>query len=178
MNSRFSDQAIDLLTLSCALIPKGSYKAFNTDTISILVEKYYPMDFNEQEKITLQFQLQQFLVDTHQSSDLKNLSTIQKLCSCFVATNTNKIYFFGFYCHNWEIFFSNKIIQTKLQNKMKGRFLTDSMSVYIEREITACISSDSIIDDFKSLNTSIIVRYVVYFSNNQISTYYELNFYI
>lgn len=30
-------------------------------------------------------------------------------------------------------------------------FLVDSMSVYIEREISECISSESIIDDFKSL---------------------------
>jgi len=31
------------------------------------------------------------------------------------------------------------------------RFLADNMSVYIERKIIACISSESIIDDFKSL---------------------------
>jgi hypothetical protein len=47
LNSRFSEQAMDLLTLSCALNPKGSYKAFNIDTICTLVERYYPMDFNE-----------------------------------------------------------------------------------------------------------------------------------
>ena len=46
---------MDLLTLSCALTPKDCYKAFYIDTICILVEKYYPMDFNEQEKITLHF---------------------------------------------------------------------------------------------------------------------------
>jgi hypothetical protein len=93
LNSRFSEQAMDLLTLSCALNPKGNYRAFNIDTISTLVERYYPMDFNEQDKITLQFQLRQFLVDARQSTDLKNLSTIQKLCSCLVATNRDKIYF-------------------------------------------------------------------------------------
>ncbi|KAK2449607.1 hypothetical protein QL285_008787 [Trifolium repens] len=70
-----------------------SYRAFNIDTISTLVERYYPMDFNEQDKITLQFQLRQFLVDARQSTDLKNLSTIQNLCSCLVATNRDKIYF-------------------------------------------------------------------------------------
>jgi len=30
-------------------------------------------------------------------------------------------------------------------------FLADNMSLYIEREISACISSESIVDDFKSL---------------------------
>ncbi|WJX54128.1 hypothetical protein P8452_40048 [Trifolium repens] len=56
LNSRFSDQAMDLLTLSSALVPKDTYKAFNVDHICTLVEKYYPMDFNEQEKINLRFQ--------------------------------------------------------------------------------------------------------------------------
>src|ERR1044072_126268 len=42
LNNRFSKQAIDLLTLSCALSPKDNYKAFNLDTICPLVEKYYP----------------------------------------------------------------------------------------------------------------------------------------
>ncbi|KAK2357877.1 hypothetical protein QL285_095109 [Trifolium repens] len=50
-------------------------------------------------------------------------------------------------------FSAMKIIKTKLRNKMKGRFLANSMTVYIEKEISASISSDSIINDFKSLGT-------------------------
>ena len=53
-----------------------------------------------------------------------------------------------------ERFFSAmKIIKTKLRNNMDDGFLGDSMTVYIEREISASISSESIIDDFKSLGT-------------------------
>jgi hypothetical protein len=37
----------------------------------------------------------------------------------------------------------------KLGNKMGHEFLADNMSVIIEREISACLSSESIIDDFK-----------------------------
>ena len=48
-------------------------------------------------------------------------------------------------------FSAMKIIKCNLRNKMGHGFLADSMSVYIEREISACISSESIIDDFKSL---------------------------
>jgi hypothetical protein len=50
-------------------------------------------------------------------------------------------------------FSAMKIIKTKLRNKMDDGFLGDSMTVYIEREISASISSESIIDDFKSLGT-------------------------
>jgi len=48
-------------------------------------------------------------------------------------------------------FSAMKIIKSKLRNKMGPVFLVDNMSVYIEREINASISSESIIDDFKSL---------------------------
>jgi hypothetical protein len=50
-------------------------------------------------------------------------------------------------------FSAMKIIKTKLRNKMDDGFLGDSMTVYIERDISASISSESIIDDFKSLGT-------------------------
>jgi len=46
---------MELLILSSALVPKDAYKAFNIDKIFILVDKNYPMDFNEQEKINLHF---------------------------------------------------------------------------------------------------------------------------
>nr|XP_027192246.1 uncharacterized protein LOC113787594 [Cicer arietinum] len=42
LNNRFSEQAMDLLTLSCGLTPKDNYKAFNIEKICTLVEKYYP----------------------------------------------------------------------------------------------------------------------------------------
>ncbi|XP_058734484.1 uncharacterized protein LOC131606207 [Vicia villosa] len=163
LNSRFSEQAIGLLTLSCALSPKDNYKAFNFDTICTLVEKYYPMDFNEQERINLQFQLRHFIIDARQASSLKNLSTIQNLCSYLVATGKNGIYYLidrlfrlvmtlPISTATTERFFSAmKIIKTRLRSKMEAGFLGDSMTVNIEREIAANIDSETIIDDFKPL---------------------------
>ncbi|XP_058742087.1 uncharacterized protein LOC131614532 [Vicia villosa] len=165
LNRRFSEQAMDLLTLSCALSPKDEYKAFNIDTICSLVEKYYPMDFSDQEKNNLQFRLRHFLFVARQASNLINLSTIQELCSCLVETGQAEIYFLidrllllimtlPVSTATIERSFSvMKIIKTKLRNKMDARFLRDSMKVYIKREISANISSESIIEDFKSLGT-------------------------
>jgi len=77
---------MDLLTLSCSLSLEDRYKTFEVDTICTLVEKYYPMDFSDHEKINLPFHLQHFLFDARQSSTLKNLSTSQELYSCLAAT--------------------------------------------------------------------------------------------
>jgi hypothetical protein len=40
------------------------------------------------------------------------------------------------------------IVKTRLRNKIKDEFVTDSLMVYIEREVIVTISIDSIIDDF------------------------------
>ncbi|CAI8591215.1 unnamed protein product [Vicia faba] len=133
LNNKFSEQAIDLLTLSCALSPKDNYKAFNIDTIRTLVEKYHPMDFNEKKKINLKFQLRHFIIGARQASSLNNLSTIQELCSSLVASEKKEIYYL------FDRLF--RLIMT-LPHDMGN----------IEKEIITNIDSETIIiDDFKLL---------------------------
>ncbi|XP_058733899.1 uncharacterized protein LOC131605573 [Vicia villosa] len=163
LNNRFSEQVIDLLTLSCALSPKVNNKTFNFDTICPLVEKYYPMDFNEQERISLQFQLRHFIIDARQASRLKNLSTIQDLCSSLVATRKSEIYYLIDRLFRLvttlpvstatieRSFSAMKVIKTRLRSKMEADFLGDSVTIHIERELAANIDSETIIDDFKLL---------------------------
>jgi len=43
-----------------------------------------------------------------------------------------------------------KHVKTVLRNKIKKELLTDSMMIYIERELVEDIDSDSIIDEFYS----------------------------
>jgi hypothetical protein len=52
-----------LLTVSSALNPKDAYKSFKIDDICIFAEKYYLIDFSEQEKINLRYQLRYFEFD-------------------------------------------------------------------------------------------------------------------
>ena len=44
-----------------------------------------------------------------------------------------------------------KAIKTNLQNKMENDFLTDSLMLYIEKDIALTFSLDSITDDFENL---------------------------
>ncbi|XP_058772250.1 uncharacterized protein LOC131646122 [Vicia villosa] len=163
LNSRFIEQAMNLLTLSCSLSPKDGYKAFSIYTICSLVEKYYPMHFSDQENNNLEFQRQHFLFVTRQASNLNNFSTIQELCSCLVAFGQAETYFLidRLLCLILTLpvstattersFSSMIIIKTKLRNKMDDKFIGYNMTIYIEREISVSISSKSIIDGFKSL---------------------------
>ncbi|KAG8365365.1 hypothetical protein BUALT_Bualt18G0097100 [Buddleja alternifolia] len=57
MNYRFDENAVELLRLSSALDPKDGYKSFNINEICTLVEKFYPKDFNDHEKLHMKYQL-------------------------------------------------------------------------------------------------------------------------
>ena len=48
-------------------------------------------------------------------------------------------------------FSAMNVIKTNLRNKMEDEFLLDTMMLFIERDIAATISMDSIIDDFEDL---------------------------
>ena len=48
-------------------------------------------------------------------------------------------------------FSAMNVIKTDIRNKMEVEFLSDTMMLFIERDIAATISTDSIIDDFEDL---------------------------
>ena len=48
-------------------------------------------------------------------------------------------------------FSAMKVVKTNLRNKMENYFLTDSLMLYIEKDIASTFSLDSIVDDFENL---------------------------
>ncbi|XP_061345738.1 uncharacterized protein LOC133291487 [Gastrolobium bilobum] len=76
LDRRFTEQTMKLLSLSSSLDPKNGYKAFNVDDICSLAEKYYPLDFSEQERISLNCQLKHFHKEIPKNPELQNLSSI------------------------------------------------------------------------------------------------------
>jgi hypothetical protein len=53
-------------------------------------------------------------------------------------------------------FLAIKIVKTRIRNKIEDEFLTDSLMLYIEREIVATFSTNSIIDDFQDMKTRMV----------------------
>ena len=73
LNTRFNEQTIELLKLSTTLYPKNNYKLFCVEDICLLVDKFYPEDFSDQEKTHLRFQLQHYKLDVPNHLKLKNV---------------------------------------------------------------------------------------------------------
>ncbi|KAL4610519.1 hypothetical protein ACB092_08G056000 [Castanea dentata] len=163
LNHRFSEHAMELLTLSSALDPREAYESFRVSDICSLVDKFYPIDFTDDEKNDLKKELDLYKYDVVQHSGFKNLKNISELCQWMVRTRKSEIY--PLICRVVKLvltlpvstatteraFSAMNVIKTDLRNKMEDEFLLDAMMLFIERDIAATISTDSIIDDFKDL---------------------------
>ncbi|KAG7994879.1 hypothetical protein I3843_01G080800 [Carya illinoinensis] len=163
LDNRFGEGTTKLLTLNSALDPKNGYKSFNIDNICCLVEEYYPLDFSENEKINLMFQLKHFEVDVLSNPKFQDLRSITDVCRRLVETEKSKIYYlidrlirliltFPVSTATSERTFSvMKIVKTGLRNKIEDEFLANNLVVYIEREIAKNFDLDSTLDNFVCL---------------------------
>jgi hypothetical protein len=163
LNNRFNEQAIELLKLSTTLDPKNNYKLFSVEDICLLVDKFYPEDFSDQEKTHLRFQLQHYELDVPNHPKLKNMSSIAELCQGLVETEKSTIYPLVdrlirliltlpvSTATTERAFSAMKIVKTRLRNQMEDDFLANYLIVYIEKEIAERFTSDMIIDDFYSM---------------------------
>ncbi|GJS31684.1 zinc finger MYM-type protein 1-like protein [Tanacetum coccineum] len=131
LNTRFSDEATGLLTLSSALVPKRGTKTFDISKICHLVERYYPADISaEKSLVKTQKRETYYLFDR----------LIRLILTLPVSTATTE-----------RAFSAMKVCKNRLRNKMSDDFLADSLVVYIEKEIAEKIDSQSVIEEFKSV---------------------------
>jgi len=139
LNNRFNEQSIEFLKLSTTLDPRNSYKLFNVEDICLLVDKFYPENFSDQEKIYLRLQLQHYELDVPSHPRLKNMPSIADLCQGLVETEKSTIY---------QLVDRLIRFKTRLRNRMEDDFLADYLIVYIEKEIAERFTIDMTIDDF------------------------------
>ncbi|KAL1349338.1 hypothetical protein AAHE18_07G149900 [Arachis hypogaea] len=160
LNSRFNEQTIELLTLSCALDPKDNFKSFNIEEISKLAEKFYPIDFPSNELNIFKFQLQHYQHDI--PNHLKGIGTLSELCNKLQETGKSRTYHMVdrlirlvltlpvSTATTERAFSAMKIVKTRLRSKMADEFLADNLVIYIEKELAAIFDTNSIIDDFEN----------------------------
>ena len=93
LNSRFSEQATELLVLCTSLDPRDPFRSFKIDDICLLASKFYPADFSEQERNNLRHQLQHYELDVLANPQFQNLSTIADLCRRLAETRKSNDYY-------------------------------------------------------------------------------------
>ncbi|KAH1113489.1 hypothetical protein J1N35_006867 [Gossypium stocksii] len=162
LKSRFNKNVVELLTLTIALDPKEFLKLFDIDKIRILVNKFYPEDFSQQEKERLPYELKHYELDVCKHPNLRKISTLFELCRSLVESGKSVMYplvdrlirlilTLPVSTVSSERAFSvMKIVKTRLRNKMEDDFLS-SLVVYIEKEIAEKFDVNEIIDDFSEV---------------------------
>jgi hypothetical protein len=123
--------------LSTTLDPKNNYKLLSVEDICLLVDKFYPEDFSDQEKTHLRFQLQHYELDVPNHPKLKNMSSIAELCQGLVETEKSTIYPLVdrlirliltlpvSTATTERAFSAMKIVKTRLRNRMENDFLAN-----------------------------------------------------
>ncbi|XP_022032298.1 zinc finger MYM-type protein 1-like [Helianthus annuus] len=163
LNSRFNEHVIELFSLSASLVPKDHPNGINVEQIGLLVEKYYPEDFTEQERIDLRCQLDIFNIDMKENPRLSGATTVASLCKILVDTRKRQTYYLIDRVIRLILtlpvstatiergFSAMKIFKNRLRNKMSDEFLANNLVIYIERDIADTFDSSSVIDEFKEL---------------------------
>ncbi|KAK9998134.1 hypothetical protein SO802_017737 [Lithocarpus litseifolius] len=163
LNHRFSKHAVELLNLSSALDPKEARKSFRSIDILLLVSKFYPKDFTNQEMTLLKTKVDHYEHNVVRHPDFKKLSSISELCQWLVKIRKSLFYPYIYRLITLVLtlsvstatteraFSAMNIIKNRLRNKKEDNFLMDSMILYIEKEIAAKFGTESIIDDFRDL---------------------------
>ncbi len=146
-----------LLILSSALDPREAHESFRLDDILLLVNKFYPQDFTDHEKLVLKMELRHYKHNVVRDEDFKQQSSIFELCQWLVKTIKSIAYLLVFRVillvltlpvsttTTERTFSAMNIVKSRLHNKMEDDFLMDSLIMYIEKEIAAKFSIDSII---------------------------------
>ncbi|KAJ6811556.1 zinc finger MYM-type protein 1-like [Iris pallida] len=163
LNDRFSEHAMELLILSSAINPQDSSRSFRVDDICLLVDKFYPHDFSEFDKMQLRIQLQHYEHNVVLHLEYKKLPSILELCQWLVRTKRSTTYHLVYRVITLVLtlpistattersFSVMNIVKTRLRNKMNDEFLEDSLIVNIEKEIAKTISTTTLMEDFRDL---------------------------
>ncbi|KAI3503769.1 hypothetical protein L1887_32219 [Cichorium endivia] len=161
LDHRFNDSSMALLHLSTTLDPKNANEPFRCDDVCRLVEKFYPEDFKDNEKVLLKMQLQHYEADVVQHAEYKKLTSISDLCQWLIKTR-RATHFYLIYraisliltlpvstATTERSFSAMSLVKTKLRNKMEDEFLNDALILYFKRELAEKITLETIVEDFK-----------------------------
>ena len=154
---------MELLRLSSALEPREALKYFRNSDLCLLVNNFYPQDFTDYDKQMLENKFYHFEHNVIRDPEFKKLNSLSELCQWLVRTGNLEHYklvyrmlrlvltLLVFIDTTKRTFLAMKVVKTNIQNKMENDFLTDSLMLYIEKDIVSTFSLDSLIDDFEDL---------------------------
>jgi hypothetical protein len=125
-----------------------------------LVEKYYPTNFSNQQRAQLESQLPHFQLDMCNIPELSTMSSLAHMIKELFKLGTSSMYPMVDRLLRlvvtlpvstttvMRVFSGVKLCKTRTRNKMGDDYLQSYVSIYIEKELAAKISSLDIMEAF------------------------------
>ena len=93
LNSRFTEQTMELLTLSSALNPIDGFRSFKIDDICTLAQKFYAQNFTRNELDALKRQLEHYEYAIVHHLEFQTIDSLSELCQVFSETKKFEHFF-------------------------------------------------------------------------------------
>ncbi|CAN6682130.1 unnamed protein product [Malus baccata var. baccata] len=159
LNDRFNEVNTELLLCMACLSPVNNFASFDKAKI-VRLAQLYPQDFDCMDLMNLPIQLDNYIHDMKMHSEFSSLRGIGDLAKELVKTGRFASYMLVYKLLTLTLvlpvatasveraFSAMKIVKTPLRNKMGDQWLSDSMLVYIERDVFAFIDNEPIMRHF------------------------------
>ncbi|KAI5333068.1 hypothetical protein L3X38_023198 [Prunus dulcis] len=162
LDDRFNEVNTDLLIFLACLSPNDSFVAFDKQKLLRLAQ-FYPQDFSDGDLLALDDQLELYIHYVSSNSDFSYLQGIGDLAKKWVETRMHRAFSYVYLLITLALvlpvatasveraFSVMNIIKCPLRNKMGDQWLSDSLLVYVEKDVFDCIENEAIILRFQNM---------------------------
>ncbi|XP_020411106.1 zinc finger MYM-type protein 1-like [Prunus persica] len=162
LDDRFNEVNTELLICLACLSPNDSFVAFDKQKL-LRVAQFYPQDFSDGDLLALEDQLELYIHYVCSSSDFSNLQGIGDLAKKMVETRMHRSFNYVYLLITLALvlpvatasveraFSVMNIIKGPLRNKMGDQWLSDSLLVYVEKDVFDCIENEAIMLRFQNM---------------------------
>ncbi|XP_050140615.1 uncharacterized protein LOC126616584 [Malus sylvestris] len=162
LNDHFNEVNTELLLCMACLSPVNNLASFDKAKL-VRLAQLYPQDFDCMDLMNLPIQLDNYIHDMKMHSEFSSLRGIGDLAKELEKTGRYASYMLVYKFLTLTLvlpvatalverdFSAMKIVKTPLRNKMGDQWLSDSMLVYIERDVFVFIDNESIMRRFHDM---------------------------
>jgi hypothetical protein len=146
------------------LSPDDLFAAFNKDNILRLAQ-FYPNDFSAIQLMTLDNQLETYIIDMRSSEEFATLKGIGQLAEKMVEMKKDITYPLVYSLVTLSLilpvatatveraFSAMNIVKNRLRNRMGDQWMNDCLVTYIEKDIFKTINNEKIMQRFQGMKT-------------------------
>ena len=160
LNDRFNEVNTELLLCMTCLDPKNSFSSFDLQKL-LRFATFYPSDFSPVDIMTLEDQLQNYVIDVRSDDQFCNLKGISELAQKMVTNDKHIGYPLVYLLIKLALllpvamatveraFSAMKIIKNALRNRMGDELLNDCLVKYIEQDIFNKVEIEDVLQYFQ-----------------------------